>query len=419
MLDKFTDRWIQSLKPEQKKYTKHEGHGFILLVQPSGRKTFYIRYTFKGKPNKHKLGTYLPKKKDENTPTPGYVSCEEARLEFNRCKGLLKEGIDPAEKAKTDKLLTLTVEPQAEPSDEPQVTEATFGKMMEKFLEWSEKNHCDKWYRDTKYTLKKHVPKEWENRPIADIRKLDCIELMEKIEECGKGAARNAQKAIRGVFTYAEERWFIDHSPIVKLTKAVPSLKPVSRKRYLSEAEIKTVWDILSDGLESSPTKRAILLILVTGQRSSECVGITSSEIAGDWWTLPPERNKMERYHTIYLTKTAKTLIGDAEGAKFPGVDGITPLKRVSLSHYISDRNYFGLPRWTPHDLRRTARTHMGRIGILDEHAEAVVNHGKEGMTAIYNLYGYDKEKKVALIKWETELLKIISGKKAVAVRKK
>jgi hypothetical protein len=57
----------------------------------------------------------------------------------------------------------------------------------------------------------------------------------------------------------------------------------------------------------------------------------------------------------------------------------------------------------------------MGRIGILDEHAEAVVNHGKEGMTAIYNLYGYDKEKKEALLKWEAELLKIIAGKETVA----
>jgi integrase len=411
MLDKFTDRWVQSLKPEKKEYLKHEGHGFILMVQPSGRKTFYIRYTFQGKQKKHKLGVYLPKKKDEITLTPGYVSCEEARIEFNRCKGLLKEGTDPAVKAKSAKLVAVT--------EEPQKTDTTFGKMMEKFLEWSEKNHCDQWHRDTKYTLKKHVPKEWENRPIGDIRKLDCIELMEKIEKCGKGAARNAQKAIRGVFTYAEERWYIDNSPIVKLTRAVPSLKSVSRKRYLSEAEIKTVWEILSDGLESSPTKRAILLVLVTGQRSSECAGLTSFEIDGDWWTLPPERNKMERYHTIYLTKTAKKLIGVAEGAKFPGIDGINSLKRVSLSHYISDRNYFGLPRWTPHDLRRTARTHMGRIGVLDEHAEAVVNHGKEGMTAIYNLYGYDKEKKEALLKWEAELLKIISGKKGVTARRK
>jgi integrase len=409
----FSDRYIKNLKTESKKYVRNEGRGFTVVVMPSGTKTFYIRYTFNGKQQEYALGKYLSKSESDETPTPGYVSLAEARTAFNECVEMLKRGENP-------KVKKVVVEQAVVNPIESSETDTTFGKMMEKFIEWSEKNHCDKWYRDTKYTLKKHVPKEWENRPIAEIRKLDCIELMEKIEKCGKGAARNAQKAIRGVFTYAEERWYIDHSPIVKLTRAVPSLKPVSRKRYLSEAEIKTVWDILSDGLESSPTKRAILLILATGQRSSECVGITSSEIAGDWWTLPPERNKMERYHTIYLTKTAKKLIGDAEGAKFPGVDGITPLKRVSLSHYISDRNYFGLPRWTPHDLRRTARTHMGRIGILDEHAEAVVNHGKEGMTAIYNLYGYDKEKKEALQKWEAELLKIIAGKKAaVAVQAK
>jgi len=53
----------------------------------------------------------------------------------------------------------------------------------------------------------------------------------------------------------------------------------------------------------------------------------------------------------------------------------------------------------------------MPRIGILKEHAEAVVNHAKEGMDAVYNLYQYDKEKKEALLKWEAELLKIVSSK--------
>ncbi len=50
----------------------------------------------------------------------------------------------------------------------------------------------------------------------------------------------------------------------------------------------------------------------------------------------------------------------------------------------------------------------MARIGILDEHAEAVLNHAKKGIVGIYNKYKYQEEKKAALIKWEDELLRII-----------
>ena len=50
----------------------------------------------------------------------------------------------------------------------------------------------------------------------------------------------------------------------------------------------------------------------------------------------------------------------------------------------------------------------MARIGIPNDHAEAVLNHAKQGMVQVYNQYMYDDEKKTALLRWEAELLRII-----------
>jgi integrase len=69
---------------------------------------------------------------------------------------------------------------------------------------------------------------------------------------------------------------------------------------------------------------------------------------------------------------------------------------------------YFGMTPWSPHDLRRTARTNMPRVGVSDEHAEAVLNHTKPGIIGVYNKYSYDNEKKSALIKWEKFLLTLL-----------
>jgi hypothetical protein len=50
----------------------------------------------------------------------------------------------------------------------------------------------------------------------------------------------------------------------------------------------------------------------------------------------------------------------------------------------------------------------MPRVGVSDEHAEAVLNHTKPGIIGVYNKYSYDNEKKSALIKWEKFLLTLL-----------
>ena len=43
------------------------------------------------------------------------------------------------------------------------------------------------------------------------------------------------------------------------------------------------------------------------------------------------------------------------------------------------------MPHWTLHDLRRTMRTGLGRIGIPPHIAELVLNHTKGGIEGIYD----------------------------------
>lgn len=58
--------------------------------------------------------------------------------------------------------------------------------------------------------------------------------------------------------------------------------------------------------------------------------------------------------------------------------------------------------RWAPHDLRRTVRTTLAAMGCDRDVAEAVIGHMQEG---VYNMYQYDKEKRLWLAKlterWE------------------
>jgi len=57
-------------------------------------------------------------------------------------------------------------------------------------------------------------------------------------------------------------------------------------------------------------------------------------------------------------------------------------------------QQYLGLPRWTPHDLRRTAATKLSELGCPDEIIDAILNHVKKGVIGVYNRNKYDKEKR-------------------------
>lgn len=59
-----------------------------------------------------------------------------------------------------------------------------------------------------------------------------------------------------------------------------------------------------------------------------------------------------------------------------------------------------GVAAFTPHDLRRTGRTGLARLGIKVDIAERVLNHARERMEATYGVHHYIDEKREALEKW-------------------
>ena len=63
--------------------------------------------------------------------------------------------------------------------------------------------------------------------------------------------------------------------------------------------------------------------------------------------------------------------------------------------------------RWTPHDMRRTARSNTKRMGVDFETAEAMLNHTKQGLERIYDGYALENEKRAWFLAWEEEILRI------------
>ena len=404
-MTKFTDTLIKSLKPEAAKYYKREANGFAVKVWPSGVKTWVYIYTIDGKRKELKLGEYPA------------MSLADSRTAYGKAYALHQAGTDPGD-----------VERQQR--DEHRQA-PTVAQLIEEYIEKHAKPNKRGWIEDKRILDKDALP-TWGNRKAKDIKKRDVVLLLEKIVERGSpGSANGNFKCIRKMFRFAVQRDILEHSPC----DGVVMPAPLNRgDRVLTEQEIVTFWNNLDTCHISDEIRRALRLILLTGQRPGEVIGMHSAEIDGSWWTIPVERSKNKKAHRVFLTDTALDLIGEKDGFVFESPRGGQPIAVNALAHVVrrntavpvtgakgkplftadgkpAVKNLLGVADFTPHDLRRTAATFMSQLGMLDEVIDAVLNHTKQGIIRTYNLNRYDREKQQALESWERKLQQIITGR--------
>ncbi len=79
------------------------------------------------------------------------------------------------------------------------------------------------------------------------------------------------------------------------------------------------------------------------------------------------------------------------------------------------------LAPWTLHDLRRTMRTGLGKVGVQPHIAELCINHVKGGVEAIYDRHKYQREIKSALALWSDHVQSIVEARdrKVVPLRER
>ncbi len=171
-----------------------------------------------------------------------------------------------------------------------------------------------------------------------------------------------------------------------------------ARSRILSDDEIRAIWPHL-DALEKFGAIAKLLLL--TGQRRNEVAGMAWAEIEGDTWIVPASRYKTKREHVVPLSKAALAVI-EAQTRRndsryvFPSQVATSPYVGFDPAKAKLDK-LAPLPHWTPHDLRRTARSLMARAGVLDSVAERVLGHVQPGIVSTYNRHAYADEKRDAL----------------------
>jgi len=392
---------VQAAKAKEREYMLADGRsGLFLRVLPSGAKSWIYRYTLPdGRRRKMALGQHPE------------LSLADARTKHADLVKLVLKGQDPS----------------TPPTPEIIPEQTTVADLINIYLSGS--GHLStKTLAENKRTLEKYVQPIIGHRPAKEIRRPDAIVLIERYTET-PGQARAVMKIARAMFTWALHREYVDFNPFAHVVAAVPAIKARSKTRALNDDEIKHFWQALL--AEKDPrslyTRRALMAILVTGQRPEEVTASTFDEIAVGfknkpfcktcrrcgWWTIPWQRiktrNRREENHRVYLSDLALNIFSNGQGGSIYSNARGTALARHALSHYVDDHKCWGLEKWTPHDLRRTAATGLSRLGCPDEVIDAILNHAKKGIIGVYNQNKYDAEKQHWLTIWSEHIYNLIT----------
>ena len=225
----------------------------------------------------------------------------------------------------------------------------------------------------------------------------------------GRTSAARARANLAAMFGWAMGEALCDANPVIGTNDPADGIKP--RARVLSDAELVVVWNAAGN----EDFGRIVKLLILTGARRQEIGSLRWSDIDFDAGTLtiPAERAKNGQALELPLPATPigilratphrRNYVFGTTGLGFTGWSIATDAFRRRLTRTLEP--------FTLHDLRRTFRTGLGRLGVPPHVAELLINHVKGGVQAVYDRYSYEGEKRAALALWADHVTAAVEGR--------
>src|SRR3984893_10174833 len=366
---KFTTKFVENVKPGpgRREIPDPGCSSLYLLLQPSGHRSWAVRYRRGGKSVKLTLGQW---------PAMTLLDARKAAIDAQRELG---KGHDPA-KAKADSKI------RADAAKADTVT-----AICENYLkrEGGKLRTLDQRVS----ILKRQVYPVLGSRPIGEIKRSEIVHLLDRGEDnSGPRAADVMLATLRRIFHWHEKRTDDFRSPIIR-GMARQNAKDHRRERILDDDEIRRLWAATADGQSFSALIRFALL---TSARRNEIAGMRRDEIDGDGiWTLPAARSKTKTEIIRPLSKAALAILAGVpriDRCDYPfTLSAASPLASFSDPKAKLDAAS-GVTGWRLHDLRRTARSLLSRAGVHSDIAEKCLGHSRGDIVERYDLHKYLNE---------------------------
>lgn len=404
---KLTALEVERTHRSGKRLLLSDGDGLYLRKQNSDSASWVLRYRHGGKQRWLTLGNFPD------------MPLAAARIEARQARVLLDKQQDPMHLRRAAK--------------------------AEERQRGSFKELCDDWFRnEVEGRGIKHpgVPRRYLDKYLApklgrmaavDVTPSDIARVIDAVKVRAPAAANDLLRFVRRIFAFGVRRRIVPSNPAADFSPRLDgggTERP--RNRALSTDELADLFQkIRETETFGGDNLLAMKLLLALCVRKGELFGARWEEFdlegrskSGPVWNLPASRTKTGEPLNIPLVPAVvdwlKVLQVVGAGSEY-----VLPKRRQDhrnrVPHVGPDtlnvamsRVKHGLPHFTLHDLRRTARTQLAALGIRSDVAERCLGHKLRGVEGTYNRHDYFEERRVALEQWTTLITQSERGKRKV-----
>lgn len=401
----LTAAMLKNLKPGTSLYEVRDAGapGLRVRIYPNGRKTFrWMAKSPQGKNITITLGEF-PK-----------MSLAEAR-----------SALDIKKAEHSESLITGEIINSAP---------ATMSELAEIYISRRIKPHLRS-ASEVEAVIRLHIVKPLGSRKVANITVGACRQLVEGLVDDGKHArAKTVLMRLKHMLDFALVQGLLNVNPASALKPENLGIVTTVKDRVLTPKEIRIFNNALNNHRRlSEQVKIAFRILLLTGTRTGELLKAKWENVnfKDGTWTIPVSDQKIKKSSehrakpfviplaplTIELLKNAKSL---ASGSPFimASQSKTGRLEDKSLGHAVRrmleptltdpetglKMGRLNIPRFTPHDLRRTMRTELGKLGVAPHIAERCLNHSLGRIVETYDHGDYLAERREALNLWASKL---------------
>lgn len=375
MKSRISKRSIAALQPvpgAQAWLYDTELHGFMVLCQASGRKSYVVRYkTPAGALRKVTLGTVAEL-------DPG-----EARELAREALAASRRGEDPTRDRRAP----------------------TVAQLAERFMADHAARLKPGTRRNYEILWRRHILPRLGGLRVADAKRSDVARLHDAMRDRPYNANRALEVVSKAMELAEVWGWRDEGTNPCRHVRAYPEQH---RQRTLTDAEVRRLWAVL-DRVEASqevPAAQAIKLALLTGCRKGEWLGARWDWI--DWQRgllqLPDTKTGARDVHlpgeaVEILRALPRTSVFILPGRTGGPIGGLTKI-------WARIRSDAGLPGVRLHDLRHTVGSLGMRAGLTQRQVADLLGHRQMSTTARY-INSADDHKRETADAWSAVVVRI------------
>lgn len=403
-MGKLTDiqirKWIKAGTP----VAKADGDGLTFTLSAKATAAWILRYRFGGKARELTLGRYPD------------IPLAEARKLATEARARIQQGADVARDKQKERIERAACQTLRELAAD--YKDKVFPRLAANTIK-QRRHHIDDVILPKLGSL-----------PAKEVTPGDVVFLIEAVGKKSISVAELVFTAISEVFKHGIARHVVTANPCAGITVGAicgPS-KPTRQRLMLTTAELREILPALPGIGEQNAL--AVKIQLATCVRPGELAKAEWVDIDFDRaeWAIPDTNSKTRKGFTVPLAPAVIGWLRELEklacGSRYvlparqqrrtASIGGDTHYEQRALNamlHKLCDNLKNKTRRFTPHDLRSTARSHLAALGINLIVAERCLNHGLGGLVAIYDQHDYMTERRAALELWAEFILTCEAGK--------